>query len=123
MDLYDQDIFAPLRKEFAADLPARLDVLRAFFHLWLEATDDGKEAVLGMIHESHKLSGTAGALGFSGIGDEMCLIERLLRAQGTDPVLRAETTKKVEESLVSCFRQAGLEFTEPDPSVLGKSDG
>jgi HPt (histidine-containing phosphotransfer) domain-containing protein len=107
MSVYDEDIFAPLRREFAAELPARLDCLRAHYAVW--KSSGAAEALAGMIHEAHKLAGTAGALGFDGIGDEMCNIERVLRGDGSPVVLNEGICAKLEQSLMSCYRQAGLQ--------------
>ena len=116
MSLYDDDIFAPLRREFAAELPVRLESLRAHFDAWKSSSAD--ESRDGMIHEAHKLAGTAGALGFDGIGDEMCNIERMLRGNGTPAVMNEESCAILEKSIGSCYRQAGLDLpaSESSPS-------
>jgi HPt (histidine-containing phosphotransfer) domain-containing protein len=119
MDIYDEDIFAPLRREFAAELPIRLASLSGHYRNW--QASGAAESVTGMIHESHKLAGTAGALGFHGIGEEMCLIEQLLRAKPVDELLTPETSELVEKALRSCYRQAGLESTGPQASALKDS--
>jgi two-component system, OmpR family, response regulator len=114
MNLYDEDIFAPLRREFAAELPARLDCLKAYYAAWKSSR--AADFITGMIQEAHKLAGTAGALGFDGIGDEMCEIERMLRGAGSPAVFSEELCARLDQSLVSCYRQAGLKIAISDPA-------
>jgi hypothetical protein len=119
MDIYEEDIFAPLRREFATELPIRLASLSGHYRDW--QISGAPESLNGMIHESHKLAGTAGALGFHGIGEEMCLIERVLRAKPAGESLTPETSQLLEKAITSCYRQAGLESPELQVSVLKDS--
>lgn len=75
-----------IRTRFLTLLDDRLDMLE-YYRANVGRTDDDQAALIGIRDIAHKISGTAGTLGFAELGKEAANVENAIIGELTGPAL------------------------------------
>jgi HPt (histidine-containing phosphotransfer) domain-containing protein len=98
-----------LRQEYLAEVPARLAELQGAIAAWTS----GRQPPVPLATLFHRLSGSAGAYGFSGVTAACRSIEQWL---ATQPAPGAEAQARLEQAVAEVSRGFDAGPTAPDIS-------